>query len=274
MRDDLGDRMKRSYETRTRFFLPRRTFTLIRVDGRAFYNYTRTCARPFDIDLMADMDATAVALCQEISGARLAYVQSDEISVLATDFESTQTEAWFDGNIQKMASISASVATAAFNAARLQRGIVGPWALFDSRVWTIPDRQEVFNYFVWRQQDASRNSVAMSARAHFSAKQLDRLTYNQMQELLWQEKQVNWNDMPVGFKRGRVIVPVPEVSDIEYIDRRTREKRIAAGVVRRSWAVVEPPIFTQDREWLLQHIPCPSMGCELPEAKESAGTQQ
>lgn len=260
MKDDLGDRMKRSYEDRTRFLLPRRTYTLLRVDGKSFHSYTRNCDRPFDLDLMDDMDATAARLCREIGGARLAFVQSDEISLLLTDFETTQTEAWFDGNVQKMASISASLATAAFNQARLARlegeaARSAEPALFDSRVWTVPDRNEVFNYFVWRQQDASRNSVSMTARAYFPQERLDALSCDEMQELLWQEKGVNWNNLPVGFKRGRVVVPAIEEKSVSYVDGRTREQRIAEGVVRRVWRVVEPPVFTQNREWLRDYIP-------------------
>ena len=121
--DSLGDRIKRDYENRTRFLLPRRTYTLSRVDGKAFHTYTRGCVRPYDLDLMSDMDATAKALCEQIGGARFAFVQSDEISVLLTDFDTAQTEAWFDLNLQKMASISASIATAAFNQYRIRRVI-------------------------------------------------------------------------------------------------------------------------------------------------------
>ena len=92
-KDSLGDRMKADYENRMRCFLPRRTYTLLRVDGKSFHSYTRGCGRPFDAELMADMDAAAQALCENITGAQLAFVQSDEISVLLTDFASTQTEA-------------------------------------------------------------------------------------------------------------------------------------------------------------------------------------
>ena len=163
MRDDLGDRMKRDYESRTRYLLPRRTYTLLRIDGKAFHTYTRGCARPYDLDLMADMDTAAAALCKDAQGAALAFVQSDEISVLLTDFESTSTESWFDGNLQKLASISASIVTAHFNVARFARGIADRVACFDARVWTIPARIEVENYFLWRQQDATRNAISMTA---------------------------------------------------------------------------------------------------------------
>ena len=146
--DPLGDRMKRDYESRTRYTLPRRTYTLLRADGKSFHTYTKHCARPFDTELMADMDAAALALCEMCDGARLAFVQSDEISVLLTDFEHPQTEAWFDGGVQKIASVAASIATAHFNAARAKRGDnrTDTLAFFDCRVWTIPSRTEVANY--------------------------------------------------------------------------------------------------------------------------------
>jgi tRNA(His) 5'-end guanylyltransferase len=254
--------MKRAYESRTRTLLPRRTYTLLRVDGKSFHTYTRDCDRPYDVGLIADMDAAAKRLCQEVSGARLAFVQSDEISLLLTDFETTQTEAWFDGNVQKVASISASIATAAFNQARLAR-LEGTganpaefeMAVFDSRVWTIPERAEVANYFVWRQQDASRNSLSMTARAHFDQERLHGLTGGELHELLWAEQGVNWNNLPVGFKRGRAVVPDLLEGSAEFIDRRTGHLCVAEGVTRRTWQVVDPPVFTQDREWLLARIP-------------------
>ena len=106
--------MKR-YEETTRFTLPRRTYTILRVDGRAFHSWTRGLAKPYDNQLMDCMDAVAVALCSQISGSQFAYVQSDEISILAVDFLDTETQSWFDGNVQKWASVGASIATMAFN---------------------------------------------------------------------------------------------------------------------------------------------------------------
>lgn len=255
-RDDLGDRMKRNYENRTRIYLPRRTYTVVRVDGKAFHFYTRDCRRPFDADLMADMDAAALALCREIEGARLALVQSDEISVLLTDFGSAQTEAWFDGNLQKIVSLSASIATAAFNAARRSRATnEEKLAYFDSRAFTIPEPGEVFNYFLWRQQDATRNSIAMAAQSHFRHEELAGKSSDALQEMLWRERGVNWNDYPDGFKRGRCVVRSTVVKDAEFVDGRTGETRRTEGVERRVWEVVAPPVFSRDRDWLLSRIP-------------------
>ena len=263
-KDSLGDRMKGHYEDRTRFLPPRRTYTILRIDGKAFHSYTKDCARPFDAPLMEDMDLTAVALCRQIEWAALAYIQSDEISLLLTDFTDNHTQAWFDGNLQKLVSISASIATAHFNGCRWQRLIGspentdlrrGPVAYFDSRAFTIPDPAEVENYFIWRQQDATRNSVSMTAQAHLPHERLQGKTSDEMQEMLWQECGINWNDMPGSFKRGRCVIRAAVVEDKEYIDKRTGEVRTAVGVERHTWQSVTPPVFTRERGWLRSHIP-------------------
>ena len=218
-KDPLGQRMK-EYEAVTRNFLPRRSFTIIRVDGKAFHTYTRGLVRPFDVGLVEDMDATAIALCKEIQGAVLAYVQSDEISVLISDMDTINTQAWYGNNIQKMCSISAAVATAAFNQARLVRAFAQAneleydirkfgietfkTALFDSRVFQIPQREEVKNYFIWRQKDAVRNSISSVAQSLYSHKELNGVSSKEMQELIFQ-KDINWNDYDAGLKRGRMI---------------------------------------------------------------------
>ena len=267
MKDSLGDRMKADYENRTRFLLPRRTYTILRVDGKSFHRYTHGCDRPFDAGLMDDMDTAALALCRNIEGAQFAFVQSDEISVLVTDFGSPQTEAWFNGSVQKLASLSASFATAHFNAARMRRagpGADAPMAYFDSRAFTIPDPIEVENYFTWRQQDATRNSISMTAQAHFPHAQLQGKSSDQMQEMLWSERDLNWNDLPGGFKRGRCIVRRRVVSDLEYQDKRTGEIHEVSGVERRVWEQAVPPVFTKDREWLRAQIP--SMQSEIGES--------
>lgn len=233
MTDPIGDRMKSHYEDRTRFYLPRRTYTIIRIDGKAFHAFTRTCkfARPFDALLTMLMDQTAEGLCRMLQGTQFAYVQSDEISLLVTDFDKTTTEALYDGNVQKITSITASTATAIFNRlAKDYEQIVRP-AMFDARVFTIPDRIEVENYFVWRQQDATRNSIQMAASALYSHGELYGKDTSEQQEMCFQ-KGVNWNDYPDGYKRGRCIV---------YRDI--------------AWVLEAPPVFTADREYLRAMIP-------------------
>jgi len=233
-KDSLGDRMKLNYEGITRTFLPRRTYTVIRIDGKAFHTYTKGLQRPFDDKLISDMDETAMYLCKNIQGAKLAFVQSDEISIVLTDFDAITTDAWFGGNIQKMASISASMATAKFNELRPNK-----IALFDSRVFTIPSKTEVFNYLIWRQQDTVRNSISSLAQSLFSHKELEFKTCDQMQEMCFQ-KGVNWNDLPIKQKRGRLIVR-------EYYEKESS--------MRSRWISSEPETFTQNKEFIDSIIP-------------------
>ena len=183
MKDSLGDRIKNNYENITRYHLPRRTYTIIRLDGKAFHTYTKGLKRPFDLDLAQDMQATTVYLCGNIMGAVLGFVESDEISLLLTDFSKNETEAYFDGNIQKMCSISSSMATAVFNNFRNMRDIT-KLAMFDARVFTIPDSTEVENYFIWRQNDATRNAIQMVAQSLYSHKELHKKNGNEKQQML------------------------------------------------------------------------------------------
>jgi tRNA(His) guanylyltransferase len=249
MKDDLGDRMKRNYENRTRILIPRRTHTIIRLNGKAFHTFTKDCQRPFDVHLMDTMDFAARKLCEEIQGAKFAFVQSDEISLLLTDFDGTQTDAWLDGNIQKMVSVAASIATAAFNSYWGRDVVFEDLALFDARVFSIPDPMEVVNYFIWRQQDATRNSISMAAQSEFSHRLLHGVSSDLMQEMLHQ-KGINWNDYPVGFKRGRAIVRRKTVGPVTYIDKRSNKKITKPDVERHIWVNEDPPIFTKDREFI------------------------
>jgi len=257
MKDDLGNRLKSNYENRTRHYLPRRTYTLVRIDGKAFHSYTKNCEKPFDTGLMADMDSTAIDLCQEMQGAQFAFVQSDEISVLLTDFEGIKTEAWFDGNLQKIASVSASIATRAFNAARIQRAMaygefnyemLSSGACFDSRVFTVPDPEEVANEFLWRQQDASRNSIQMLARSLYSHKECENKNTSQLQEMCFTRGH-NWDKLETGKKRGRIVRKDVYKSAIPGTT--------PADFVERSYWVIDQgiPVFSQDRKYLQDLIP-------------------
>lgn len=234
MKEELGDRIKSYYENRTRYFLPRRTYTLIRLDGVHFHTYTKGLNRPFDDKLINDMDETAKFVCSNIQGAKFAFIQSDEISVLVTDFENIKTSAWFEGNIQKISSVSSSMATAKFNELRPNK-----LAFFDSRVFIITSKVEVENYFIWRQQDTVRNSVSSVAQSLYSHKELHGKNISEMQELIFQ-KGINWNDYSAKYKRGRMII---------------KEYYLRGDTVRSKWSIVEPPIFTKERKFISDLIP-------------------
>lgn len=242
---EIDIRMKEQYENRTRYMLARRTYTIIRVDGRAFHTWTRGMDRPYSIPLMVAMDNTALALCDEIAGAQFAYIQSDEISVLVTDFAKIDTHAWFDNNLQKLCSISASVATAEFNR---QWTDMRP-AHFDARVFQIPDPVEVANYFVARQKDATRNSISMLAQHYCSPKELHGVSCEKMHDKI-HEHGDNWANHPVRFKHGGMIVK--EMTEPYKKQTRVGEIEIPPHL---EWKIVEPPVFTQYRAWLTEKIP-------------------
>lgn len=216
MPDTLGDRMK-LYENAYRIQLPPRMPIIIRVDGKAFHTLTRGCEKPFDALLAAAMDSTATALLDEVQDARMAYVQSDEISLLLINYNKFTSQAWFDCNLQKMVSISAAVAAATFTMCWDK----GP-AYFDSRAFIVPEN-EVVNYMLWRQQDATRNSIQMVAQSMFSHKQLHGKNCSALQEMTFQ-KGTNWNDFEPYWKRGRVV-------SREGVDRNI-------------------PIFSEDRKYI------------------------
>ena len=199
--------------------------------------------RPFDKDLMEMMNLTAAYLCTNVQGCKMAYVQSDEISLLLTDFEKIATDAYFDGNIQKIVSITASMASAFFNDTVRQSTSLNEkftsLALFDSRVFTIPDSIEVENYFVWRQQDCTRNSISMTAQSLYTHEELDGKNSNQMQDMCF-EKGVNWNDLPSEYKRGRFVI-----KDSYQKDDAIRSRWIWSGAF---W-------ITKEREKLVKMIP-------------------
>lgn len=244
----LGDRMK-TYERTHRQVLPRRTYTLMRLDGRAFHTYLKGCTKPFDLDFVHDMNDLATHLCQEIQGVQFAYTQSDEISLLLTDFATLNSEPWVRGRVDKMVSLSASLAGAFFTRLRWE------WpklATFDSRVWTMSDPVEVANYFLWRQWDAETNSLQMLAQHYFSVAELHGKKNGQLQDMLYLKHKVNWNNLDPGLKRGRIIYPMDKTDpDLPQAGAR--------------WVVEAAPHFIAGPgNWLAYRIPVlPSLrgGC-------------
>lgn len=206
MRDDLGNRLKVKYERATQQHVQQRTHLIIRLDGKAFHTFTRKAEKPHDLRLSVTFNVAVSKLCKSIDGAKFAYLQSDEVSILVTDFATKNTSMWLDGNVQKICSISSSILTAEFNNYLKTNTSFENTALayFDSRVFTISDPVEVYNYFVWRQQDCTRNSINSMAQTLYSHKQLQGKNCNELQELIFQ-KGTNWNDLSTEFKRGKII---------------------------------------------------------------------
>lgn len=245
-KDSLGDRMK-GYESVPRARLVPRMPVLLRLDGKAFHTLTRGMDKPVDTVFQSAMWHTAKHLCEEIQGCQVAYVQSDEITLLLVDYQTLQTQGWFEYEVQKMCSIAAGMASAEFSSFLGKRGI------FDCRAWNLP-KEEVVNCFIWRQQDATRNAIQMLGQSKFSHKQLHGKSCPVIQEMLFQEHGINFNDCPVPQKRGICVVkeqyevPIESgatnaVSDVIWTATRTR------------WVFdQEIPIFTQDRSYIQRYV--------------------
>lgn len=236
----------RHYEELYRHVIPGKSYTVIRVDGRAFHTYTRGMIRPFAPFLMTAMDGAAEALAAEVQGCQLAFTQSDEISVLVTDFGSMQ-EPWFGGNVQKMVSVAASVATSAFNG----RIVGSPSnAQFDARVFTLPSRDEVVSYFMWRQADCYRNAVSMIAETRFSHRQLLGLNTQGRIDVL-AEAGVDVAGFPQGCLLGRVTTRETFQEEVSYVDKRSGEV-MTVDAIRSRWVTAAAPDFGWEPDGFLQ----------------------
>lgn len=264
-KDSLGDRMK-GYEYISRNYLPRRIPVIIRIDGKAFHTFTKGFAKPFDHVLMSAMQDTMKYLCENIQGCVFGYTQSDEITLVLTDYATIKTDAWFGYNVQKMCSIAASMATMWFNlmldyyVSKLHRELtkdrmyfVSPTlnyesklrtAMFDARAFSIP-KDEVCNCLIWRQQDATRNSIQSVGQANFSHRELQNKSCNDIQEMLFSQKKINWNDFSPDEKRGTACFK--RVETITGKDGNQYQ--------RGKWIVDhDTPIFTQDRSYVERHL--------------------
>lgn len=258
VKDALGDRMKK-YEYVSRTYLTPRTPVIIRVDCKAFHTFTKGFKKPFDEILVKTMQDTMRYLCENVQGCVLGYQQSDEITLVLVDYKKIDTCSWFDYNIQKCASIAASMATMAFNKffyrnvddyfnrndileamfgdnsiiraevnayANTMKMALSKGAMFDARAFNIP-KEEVTNCILWRQNDATRNSIEMVGHANFSQSALHKKSCNEIQDMLMLERGINWNDFPKTLKRGSCCV-----------------RRMIDGSKRAKWIVDdEIPIF-------------------------------
>lgn len=215
----LADRMKR-YENISEWKLPRRIPVILRLDIRAGHTcITKMFGKYYSENFYAIMGKVAEAVQKEIQGCSFAYSQSDEISFLLTDYQTIKTEPWFGYDARKLISISAGLASAHMSCLSLK------FFVFDARAFSLP-QDEVVNYFIWRQRDATRNAILFAGYEYFSHKQLFEKNCNQIQEMLFQEKGINFNDYSTMRKRGfcvvdgRVDTEIPIFSkDREYVER-------------------------------------------------------
>ena len=279
---DLANRMK-EYEKRNQYYLQKRTPVAIRVDGRSFHTFTKGFKRPFDDILMKSMQETAKYMCENIQGAKFAYVQSDEITIILVDYDTLETDCWFNYRTDKLCSISASMATMAFNRAFVKnvdewgrltfpnwdeggtneevdvdllklndayQRAIGKGATFDARCFNIP-KEEVTNLIYWRQLDATRNSIQMVGQANFSHKELQNKSCNDIQDMLHEQKGINWNDYPTVCKRGTACIKNRKI--IEYLDEfKVTAKLIDSTKTENSWIIdTEMPILKgEDRAYV------------------------
>ncbi|MCG3203966.1 MAG: hypothetical protein KCHDKBKB_00643 [Elusimicrobia bacterium] len=194
----LGNRMKENYESPFLTRLPLRLPVIIRLDGKAFHTLLNKAQKPYDLGFTTHMQEVARRLCEKLQGVELAYIQSDEISLLLHNYKKFDSQPWFGNEIQKIVSVSAGYASAALTV------FMGREAIFDARVFVLPE-DEVNNYFLWRQQDAERNSLQMLAQSLYSHKDLLGQDSQKLHDLI-HAKNLNWNDVEDHLKRGSCVV--------------------------------------------------------------------
>ncbi len=202
MTDDLGNRMKH-YEGVSKTSLLRKMPVVLRVDGRAFHTFTKDAIKPFDRYLIECMVRAGESVAREMQGFILGYHQSDEFSFYIDDSRTEKSEAWFDNEIQKLVSITASLFTAHFNFLYRRQDESVPPAVFDCRAFNVP-ANDVPNLFVWRQRDWIRNSVQMLSRNYFSHKEVQNKSNLELKEMLLRGG-VDWNRLEQRLKYGTFI---------------------------------------------------------------------
>lgn len=236
----LEERMK-NYENK--FRLTENLPVIVRIDGRAFHTLTRKMNKPFDFTFINKMNEVAIALCKEVQNCRMAYVQSDEISLLL--YQKENAHPWFGNEIQKITSITSAIASSVFTLLSREDDMRKHVA-FDSRAFVLPPN-EVANYFIWRQLDWTRNSIQMLARQHFSNKELTNVSVNEIIELL-KEKGDDWNNLSPYLKKGRAVIKIKTMERINDIHKRLGEPEFCE---RSRWTIDDNiPVFTEDRNFI------------------------
>lgn len=231
--DSLSERML-YYRGLADYKLMPRSYVIVMLDGRSFSTLIKNkFEKPFDDDFIEMMNETAVYVCENIPGCKFGYVQSDEISIVVTDFENRDTDSFFSFRLNKMLSVIASMATAKFNNLMTQYMIKNlasdkvvlkavedmPLYQFDCKCWNLPNYEDVFGWFLYRQIDCVRNSKQAAAQAKLSPKQLDKLNTDKQIELLKETSGIDWNNYDEGKKYGRFIYR----EEVEYRTKDSNE---------------------------------------------------
>jgi len=268
---DFGDRMKR-YEKASEQVLPENLPILLRLDGNNFSGLTeKYFERPFDSDFEKCMDEAAKSVMQYCSGSEVAYVQSDEFTILLRNDQKNETEPFLGNRTQKLASLNAAVASNSFNDTADKLGYdFNNNAIFDCRCFVIP-KSEVVNNFIWRQEDAFKNCI--SSFAYYGLKDkyndvkvrdiLHGKSTDERQEIIFQKLNVNPNNITIYRKRGRCIykekrkVNVKEVLDSETYKNLIDEGHIEKGekTIDSNWIIDDKvPRFTKDRSYISKFL--------------------
>ena len=269
---ELARRIKK-YEAVPKNVLMRRTPVIMRLDGRAFHTFSRNFVKPFDEVLMKAMQDTMKYLCENIQGCVHGYTQSDEITLVLTDYKKFTSEPWFDYEVQKMCSIAAGMATLEFNRkmqmysrtyadttsdekeekqAEIYAKAASNGAMFDCRVFNLP-KEEVANNLYWRQLDAMRNSIQMLGQANFRHKELQHKNCRQIKEMLLTQKGLSWDDLPSQIQRGSCCIKgtydFEEFYDLETLS-------VEPGTVRMHWVIDKDiPVFKDEgREYVNSRV--------------------
>lgn len=226
--------LERQYRT----VLPAKSYAVIRVDGKGFSKYTRGLRKPFDPKFTADMQATALFLCENVDGAQFAFTQSDEISVVISDLAGTNTQSWFGGQVQKIVSVTAALATAKFNRLRPE---IDALASFDGRTHHLDGAEGVLEYVRWRQADAMKNSVGMLASHHFSHSALQGVSVVERTAML-AERGVFWSALDQAVRQGTFVRRVLSEEPVTYWHTKLHEFK-TLDVQRNVWTPVAAPYF-------------------------------
>jgi len=245
MSQKLKDRIDSYIESSDHKILSRLPI-IICVNGRAFSKLTSLIDKPYCTKFAEGMLSAMLKLCMEVEGALFAYQHNDEIVIVARNDQSLETEPWYDNRVQKIASITASIATTHFKnyVGSTDLNLLGE-PLFTSQVFAVPNISEAINTLVYKQQQNFHTSIQFACyyellKKHYRntiKEMLSGLTVDEKIDLLRQECGIDFNEYPHSFRRGAACYKIPKI--------------IEGGTMKTKWAInPELPIFTKDQTFL------------------------